>query len=290
MAPGNVCAALARIIPHPCAAAWTAARRGLAQAGRGVLAGIGSNCPVCEGAARAGLLCAACAQDALRQSTARRCPRCALRLGPTQAGRHGGLCVDCALHPPAFAQTVAAFDYADPFDALIGRYKGARRHVVASALAQTLDQAVRAADASIAAEPIERIETAGVARAGTGLLPIDAVVPIPAGGASLKQRGFNPAGELARSVSRRLELRLLRGVLRRCHESATRQASLARREREAAALDAYVCARRLDGLRIALVDDVMTTGSTADAAARALLAAGAASVTVWVAARTPRSL
>jgi predicted amidophosphoribosyltransferase len=106
----------------------------------------------------------------------------------------------------------------------------------------------------------------------------------------LKQRGFNPAGELARSVSRRLELRLLRGVLRRSHESVARQASLTRREREAAALDAYVCTRRLDGLRIALVDDVMTTGSTADAAARALLAAGAASVTVWVAARTPKPL
>ena len=271
MAPGEFRAALARIIPHPCAAAWTAARCGLARAGRGMLASIGSNCPVCDGAARAGLMCAACAQDALRQSAARRCPRCALRLGATQAGKHGGLCVDCALHPPAFAQTVAAFDYADPFDALIGRYKGARRHVVASALAQALEQAVRVGPS---AWP----------------LPIDAVVPIPASRASLAQRGFNPAGELARSVSRRLELRLLRGVLRRRHESAARQASLARREREAAALDAYVCARRLDGLRIALVDDVMTTGSTADAAARALLAAGAAGVAVWVAARTPKSL
>ncbi|HEX7750233.1 MAG TPA: phosphoribosyltransferase family protein [Bordetella sp.] len=273
MAPGKIRAALVRIIPHPCATAWAAVRRGLVRLGRGLLAGIGSNCPVCEGAARAGLLCEACAQDALRQSAARRCPRCALRLGATQAGKHGGLCVDCALHPPAFAQTVAAFDYADPFDALIGRYKGARRHVVASALAQALGQAVRAADA----------------RSGTGLASIDAVVPIPASRASLKQRGFNPAGELARGLSRRFELRLLRSVLRRRHDGAARQASLTRREREAAALDAYVCARRLDGLRIALVDDVMTTGSTADAAARALLAAGAASVTVWVAARTPKS-
>lgn len=272
MAPGKVCAAFVRIIPHLCAAAWAAGRRGLTRFGHGLLAGIGSNCPACEGAARGGLLCAVCARIALKQSMARRCPRCALRLGATLAGRHGGLCIDCALHPPAFARTVAAFDYADPFNALIGRYKGGRRHVVASALAQTLDQAVRAAGP------------------GTALLSIDAVVPVPASRASLRQRGFNPAGELARGVSRRMQLRLLRGVLRRCHESGVRQASLVRSEREAAALDAYVCARRLDGLRIALVDDVMTTGSTADAAARALLAAGAASVTVWVAARTPRSL
>lgn len=288
MAPGMVRAALARIIPHPCFAAWATARRGLVRVGRSLLAGIGSNCPVCEGAARAGLLCASCAQDALRQSMARRCPRCALRLGATQAGRHGSLCVDCALHPPAFAQTVAAFDYADPFNALIGRYKGARRHVVASALAQALEQAVHAVDASRAsagsAQAAARVEP------DAGPLPIDAVVPVPASRASLRLRGFNPAGELARGISRRLELRLLRGVLRRRHEGDARQASLTRPEREAAALDAYVCARRLDGLRIALVDDVMTTGSTADAAARALLAAGAASVTVWVAARTPRSL
>ncbi|MGN6579311.1 MAG: ComF family protein [Bordetella sp.] len=277
MAPGTVRAALVRIIPHLCAAAWVMARQGLNRAGRGLLAGIGSNCPVCEGAARAGLLCAACAQAALRQSAARRCPRCALRLGATQAGKHGGLCVDCALHPPAFAHTVTAFDYADPFNTLIARYKGARRHVVASALAQALEQAVR-------------IEAAARVGSAIGPLPIDAVVPVPASRASLKQRGFNPAGELARGMSRRMALRLLRGVLRRRHEGAARQASLMRREREAAALDAYVCARRLDGLRIALVDDVMTTGSTADAAARALLAAGAASVTVWVAARTPRSL
>jgi ComF family protein len=290
MAPGKVRAALARIIPHPRPAAWAAARRSLVRAGRGLLAGIGSNCPACEGAARAGLLCAPCAQEALKQSAARRCLRCALRLGATQAGRHRGLCVDCALHPPAFAQTVAAFDYADPFDALIGRYKGARRHVVASALAHALAQAVRAAEAGRAAASAGRIEAAARSGPDAGLLPIDAVVPVPASRASLTQRGFNPAGELARGISRRLELQLLRGVLRRRHEGAARQASLARREREAAALDAYVCARRLDGLRIALVDDVMTTGSTADAAARALLAAGAASVTVWVAARTPRAL
>jgi ComF family protein len=284
MAPGEVRAALARIIPHSCAAAWTAARCGLARLGRGLLAGIGSNCPACEGAARGGMLCAACAQIALKQSMARRCTRCALRLGATQAGRHGGLCVDCALHPPAFARTVAAFDYADPFDRLIGGYKGARRHVLASALAQALDQAVRAAGSA------GQIEAAGIAGLDIGRPSIDAVVPVPAGRASLRQRGFNPAGELARSVSRRMALRLLRDALRRRHESGTRQASLARAEREAAALDAYVCTRRLDGLRIALVDDVMTTGSTADAAARALLAAGAASVTVWVAARTPRAL
>ncbi|WP_019937163.1 ComF family protein [Bordetella sp. FB-8] len=290
MACGKVCAALARIIPHSCVAAWAAVRRGLPRFVRSLLAGVGSSCPACDGAARAGLLCAACAQAVLEQATARRCPRCALRLGATQAGRRGGLCVECALHPPAFAHAVAAFDYADPFDALIKRYKGARRHIVSSALAQSLVQAVRTVHAGRAAGSADRADPAASAGPDAERLPIDVVVPVPASRASLRQRGFNPAGELARGVALRLQLRLLRGVLRRRHEGVARQASLARPDREAAALDAYVCAQRLDGLRVALVDDVMTTGSTADAAARALLAAGAASVTVWVAARTPKPL
>lgn len=290
MACGKVCAALARIIPHSCAAAWTAARRGVPRFGRRLLAGMGSNCPACDAAARAGLLCAACAQAALGQATARRCPRCALRLTATQAGRRGGLCVECALHPPAFAHAVAAFDYADPFDALIKRYKGARRHVVAGALSQALAQAVRAIHGARGAVSPHGLQALASAGPDAERLPIDAVVPVPASRASLRQRGFNPAGELARGVALRLELRLLRGALRRRHEGAARQASLPRPEREAAALDAYACAKRLDGLHVALVDDVMTTGSTADAAARALLAAGAASVTVWVAARTPKPL
>jgi ComF family protein len=270
--------ALNRIIPHPRAEAWAAAWRSLGRRWRGLLAGIGSECPACGGAAQAGLLCAPCMTAALGQAMARRCPRCALRLGATQAGRHGGLCVECALHPPAFGHAVAAFDYEDPFNALIRRYKGARRHVVANALAQALAQAVQAAEAARADASM------------AGRPAIDAVIPVPASRASLARRGFNPAGELARALSRRMELRLLRDALRRRHESRVRQASLDRPDREAAALDAYVCARRLDGLHIALVDDVMTTGSTADAAARALLAAGAASVAVWVAARTPRPL
>ena len=259
------------------AALWQQGRRRW----RGLLARIGSVCPACEGAAHGGLLCAACLRAVSVQSTSRRCPRCALRLNASQAARHGGLCVDCALHPPAFARAVTAIDYDAPFDELISRYKGARRYLVASALAQALAQAVRAR------EPSDEIH--GDGRYDLACRPVDALVPIPASRASLRQRGFNPAGELALALSRHMEVRLLRGALRRGREAGVRQASLSRPEREAASLGLYRCTQALTGLHIALVDDVMTTGSTADAAARALLEAGAAEVSVWVAARTPKS-
>lgn len=266
--------AITHIIPHLRTGALPVAWRGARRRWRGLLARVGSVCPACEGAARGGLLCAACLDAVSVQTARRRCPRCALRLSASRAAQHGGLCVECALHPPAFARAIAAFDYEDPFDELISRYKGARRYVMGGALAQALERAVWIASPPSSCAPASR--------------PVDALAPVPASRASLRQRGFNPAGELARALARRMEIRLLRGVLRRRHEAAARQASLSRPEREAAALDLYVCTRPLAGLHIALVDDVMTTGSTADAAARALLAAGAAEVSVWVAARTPR--
>jgi len=271
---------IAHIIPHLRSGALPTAWRGARRRWRGLLAQVGSVCPACEGAARGGLLCAACLEAVSVQAARRRCPRCALRLSASRAAQHGGLCVECALYPPAFARAVAAFDYDDPFDELIARYKGARRYVVASALAQALERAVRAGDAVPGISPSS--SSAPACR------PVDALVPVPASRASLRQRGFNPAGELARALAHRMETRLLRGVLRRRHETPARQASLSRPDREAAALDLYLCTQPLAGLHIALVDDVMTTGSTADAAARALLAAGAVEVSVWVAARTPR--
>ncbi|MGB3430649.1 phosphoribosyltransferase family protein, partial [Achromobacter sp.] len=66
-----------------------------------------------------------------------------------------------------------------------------------------------------------------------------------------------------------------------------RQTAQGRRARRLGAQDLFYCAGEVRGRHLVVVDDVMTTGSTANAAAAALVAAGAASVTVLVAARTP---
>jgi ComF family protein len=116
------------------------------------------------------------------------------------------------------------------------------------------------------------------------------LLPVPLAPRRLAERGYNQAWELTRRVARTLRLRADASLLLRPVETA-HQAELERVQRLANLRGAFmVDPRRRDALagrRVALVDDVMTTGATAREAARTLLRAGAASVDIWVIARTP---
>lgn len=175
-------------------------------------------------------------------------------------------CAACLGQPPAFARTIAAFDYEPPADALISQIKTQLRLSAAPALAQLLARAVRRQQALPAAMLL---------------------IPVPSSRASLRRRGMNPAAEIARALAAQLGWPLACGALRRRRETP-RQTKLGRQARRRGARGVFHCPRSLSGRHVGLVDDVMTTASTADAAAAALLAAGAASVTVLVVARTPR--
>lgn len=118
----------------------------------------------------------------------------------------------------------------------------------------------------------------------------DIVIPVPLAADRRTERGYNQAWELARRAAR------LRGVPARAdvllrHQGGAHQAQLKRAERLrnlAGSFKVSPTARAaIDGQRVALVDDVLTTGATAEAAARALRSAGAAAVDLWVLARTP---
>jgi ComF family protein len=113
----------------------------------------------------------------------------------------------------------------------------------------------------------------------------DLIAPVPLHPARLRERGFNQALELARPLSSRLGIPLSASVLRRARPTR-RQQGLTRREREQNLRLAFSAAS-LDGRRILLLDDIMTTGATLRAAARCLLEAGASAVDVAVPARTP---
>lgn len=116
-------------------------------------------------------------------------------------------------------------------------------------------------------------------------LGIDSIVPVPLHPARLREREFNQAAVLAEVAAKRLALPVM-PALRRARYTST-QTHFHREERFENLEGAFALARGagIDGCKLALVDDVLTTGSTADACARVLKEAGASAVVVITVAR-----
>ncbi|MBE7419256.1 MAG: ComF family protein [Ideonella sp.] len=179
-------------------------------------------------------------------------------------------CGRCAALASAFTRCIVGADYAPPWRQLIADFKFHRRPEHAAALSRLIERTWRAS-ADDDATPV-------------------LLLPVPLAPQRLRERGYNQAWELARRLGRRLRIATDATLLRRGRDTA-HQIGMTRSEREHNLRDAFeVDARRqarLQGCHVALVDDVLTTGATAHAAALALRRAGAARVDVWVVARTP---
>ena len=120
--------------------------------------------------------------------------------------------------------------------------------------------------------------------------PFDAVVPVPLHWIRRWRRGFNQSELLARGLARRLRIPLL-SALRRTRSTET-QAGLSNTARRRNVARAFRCrrTRAVAGKRVLLIDDVMTTGSTAAACALALKRAGAVRIVLATVARVDRRL
>ena len=216
-------------------------------------------CLLCGDAGRGGRdLCAGCEAE-LPVVTAR-CGRCAIPL--PQGMGDGQACGSCQLDPPPFHHCLAAFDYAAPLDYLLLGLKFGERLVVARSLGGLMLE-------RLASQIVDTPEL---------------LMPVPLHPSRLRERGFTQSLELARPLARRLGLPLDVQACRR-QRNTPPQAELSARHRQRNIKGAFVTQGRLDGCRIAIIDDVMTTGSTVREMARTLLAAGAAEVQVWVCAR-----
>ncbi len=209
------------------------------------------NCLLCRARCNSTLLCRACLTD-LPATPSGLC-RCALHPAAEQ------LCGQCLQTPPPFERVIAAYPYGYPLDQLLGRYKYQRQLAMEPALAALWLQHLP--------------DT-----------PVDALVPMPLHWRRQVWRGFNQAARLAVHLARARQLPLLH-ALRRCHASPPQQALDARRRRDNLSA-VFAVQSDVSGLRLALVDDVVTTGASARAASACLLAGGAAQVEVWSLLRT----
>jgi ComF family protein len=114
----------------------------------------------------------------------------------------------------------------------------------------------------------------------------DLIVPVPLHPLKEREREFNQAERLARHLGRALHLPVNTRLVRRAKFTGT-QTLLTRPERAANVNDAFIprAGKQLDGEKVILVDDVLTTGATTSACARALRHCGAGDVCVWTVAR-----
>jgi len=211
-------------------------------------------CVLCCCMSHDGLWCAAC-DAAMPYFNSPHCPVCAL---PTLSGE---VCGHCLTDPPLFSRTTALFGYTFPLDKLIQGMKYGEQLALAHAFAKKL---------------VQRIDK--------GNLP-DYVIAMPLHPAKLRERGFNQSLLLAATIARELKLKLLPDACRRVRDTPP-QSALPWKERKKNVRNAFSCEMDLAGKRIALVDDVLTTGASVNALAEAVSKRGAIQISAWVVART----
>lgn len=185
------------------------------------------------------------------------CPQCG------EPDGHGRRCGRCRARRPAFTSSFAAFVHEGPLARAIHRFKYEGHSELGVPLGQAL---ARSASRWLSA------------------LPSAELIPIPLHVTRLRRRGYDQAGLLARTLARATRRRLRAEALQRTR-ATLRQVGLSEAQRMLNVAGAFEASPTLAGRTIVLVDDVVTTGATARAAAEAVLNAGAMSVHVLTLAR-----
>jgi len=217
-----------------------------------------STCRLCRATGLPNLeLCPACLAEL--PWLVHSCSRCALPL-PLDADIT--ICFNCLNRQPSVDRCTALFDYQPPVDRWIQDLKFGQDLAAARLLGELL---------------VSKLSEDHVK--GTTI-----VLPVPLHRKRLAERGYNQALEIARSLSEK-GYQLAPGCCQR-HKATSAQSDLPARARKGNVRNAFSVPRRLEGHRVLLIDDVMTTGATLNELARTLKNAGAERVEASVIART----
>jgi len=220
-----------------------------------VLCGDGGQPPLLD-------LCAPCDGDLLRNSNA--CVRCAAPL-PAEASS-GLTCGACLKRPPRFDRATVPFRYAYPLDHLVRDLKYHGRLAYGRVLGTLLAHYLLAED----------------------LPRPDLIVPVPLFPARHRDRGFNQASEIARPIADRLHIPIEDRLCERLRPTED-QTVLTAAQRRRNVQRAFALTRRPGVKHVAVLDDVMTTGSTVNEIARVFKRSGVRTVSVWAVARAAPS-
>ncbi|MFL2563174.1 MAG: ComF family protein [Arenicellales bacterium] len=174
-----------------------------------------------------------------------------------------GICGQCQQRPPSFDDIAAPLSYKNPVDKMLCALK--YRQQISFA---------RTAAGVIADNALAR-----------GQKRPDLLCAVPMTRRALRRRGLNQSAFIARLVSRKLGIPVNISLLKKLRDT-DRQSTLSARKRRKNLIKVFSCKQRLDGRHIVLIDDILTTGATANEVSKTLTNAGAARVDIWVCART----
>jgi ComF family protein len=202
-------------------------------------------------------LCDNCRRELPANASA--CRRCALPLAATTSN----LCGACLRHPPDFDRVVAPWLYGEYLAYLLRRWKFQGDRRLTPLLADLWQQQVTAPPA------------------------VDVVLPVPLHWTRQWRRGYNQSELLARALQRQWPHLVVETTLLRRSRRTRAQSGMNAKQRSSNLREAFTASSRCANLRVAVVDDILTTGATAGEIARTLRRAGAAHIEIWCLARTP---
>ena len=211
-----------------------------------------------------GLICQICLDSVIKERAS--CQHCALPLSTSQA-----FCGDCLQQPHYFSKIHAVADYQAPFPALIKKFKYSKNLLEGELLAHLLARSIKL---NLSLNNIGNI---------------DYLIAVPLHPDKLHKRGFNQALIIALILSKAFNIPILdKAIIRR--KKTVPQEGLSLKERKQNLNEAFsvnkILAHKLKDKHIAIIDDVVTTGATANSLCKVLLDQHIKSVNIWCICRT----